>query len=136
MVRVTDSSTPPNSILGANALFQSTVLRPAGNGLFLTPGDPTVTQTGMPVILSESQSSVQSDANGLASFVPSVGSFTGSLEIQIQVSAGTTAALQDVMEILPAGSSGSTSPPTSSPRRGSAPGPTEPLRELRVDSAQ
>ncbi len=42
-VRVTDSSTPPNPVLGASVLFQSTVLRPAGNDLFLTPGDPTVT---------------------------------------------------------------------------------------------
>jgi hypothetical protein len=123
MVRVTDSSTPPNPILGASVLFQSTVLRPAGNNPILTPGDSTVTQTGMTVILSTSQNSVQSDANGLASFVPSVGSFTGMLEIQIQVSTGTTAALQDAMETLPAGSGGNTSPPTSSPWRGSVPAP-------------
>jgi len=36
----------------------------------------------MPVILSASQSSVTSDANGLASFVPTVGSFTGLLEVE------------------------------------------------------
>jgi hypothetical protein len=108
-VRVTDSSTPPNPVLGASVLFQSTVLRPTGNDLTVTSGDPTVTQTGMPVILSASQASVQSDVNGLASFVPSVGSFTGPLEIEIQVSAGTTAALQDVMETFPGGSSGNTS---------------------------
>ncbi len=35
----------------------------------LTPGDPTVTQTGMPVFLGSSQTTVQSDANGLASFI-------------------------------------------------------------------
>jgi len=120
-VRVTDSSTSPNPVLGASVLFQSTVLRPAGNDVILTPGDPTVTQTGMPVFLSASQSTVQSDVNGLASFVPSVGSFTGPLEIEIQVSAGTTAALQDVMETFPAASSGNTSPPTSSPWQGSVP---------------
>jgi len=97
-VRVTDSSTPPNPILGASVLFQSAVLRPAGGDLTLAPGDPTNTQTGMPVILSASQSSVTSDANGLASFVPTVGSFTGLLEVEIQVSAGTSAALEDVEE--------------------------------------
>jgi len=91
---VTDSSTPPNPILGASVLFQSAVLRPAGGDLTLAPGDPTNTQTGMPVILSASQSSVTSDANGLASFVPTVGSFTGLLEVEIQVSAGTSAALE------------------------------------------
>jgi hypothetical protein len=64
----------------------------------------------MPVILSARQSTVQSDVNGLASLVPSVGSFNGTLEIQIQVSAGTTAVLQDELESVPAASGGSTSP--------------------------
>jgi hypothetical protein len=105
-VRVTDSSTPPNPILGASVLFQSAVLRPAGGDLTLAPGDPTNTQTGMPVILSASQSSVTSDANGLASFVPTVGSFTGLLEVEIQVSAGTSAALEDVEESFPQSAGG------------------------------
>jgi hypothetical protein len=109
-VRVTDSSTPPNAILGASVVFQSTVLVPAGNNLILTPGNPAVTQPGMPVILSASQSTVQSDANGLASIVPSVGSFTGTLEIEIQVTAGTGAVLQNELESIPAASSGNTSP--------------------------
>src|SRR5580692_5869870 len=102
-VRVTDSSTPPNPVLGASVLFQSTVLRLAGSDVILTPGDPAVTPTGMPVFLSASQSTVQSDVNGLATFVSSVGSFTGPLELEIQVSAGTTAALQGVMESFPPG---------------------------------
>jgi hypothetical protein len=121
-VRVTDSSTPPNPVLGASVLFQSMVLRPLGNDLTLTPGDPTVTQPGMPVILSASQSVALSDVNGLASFTPSAGSFTGPLEIEIQVSAGTTAVLQDELETFQAGSSGNTSP-TFSPWRGSVPAP-------------
>jgi hypothetical protein len=100
-VRVTDSSTPPNPVLGASVLFQSTVLRPPANELTLTSGDTTVTQTGMPVILGASQSTTTSDANGLANFLPTVGSFTGLLEIEVQVSAGTSAALEDVMESFP-----------------------------------
>jgi hypothetical protein len=131
-VRVADFSTPPNPVLGATVVFQSTVLRPAGNDLTLTPGDPTVTQTGTPVILTASQNTVQSDVSGLASFIPSVGSFTGPLEIQIQVSAGASAALQDVMETFPAGSSGNAFPPTSSPWRGSVPA-LGGLRQLRAD---
>ncbi len=74
-------------------------------------------------------------SDGLASFVPSVGSFTGPLEIEIQVSAGTTAALQDVMETFPAGSSGNTSPPTSSLWHGSVPALRGP-RRLRSDDTQ
>jgi hypothetical protein len=100
-VRVTDSSTPPNPVLGASVLFQSIVLRPPGNDLTLVTGDTTSTQTGMPVILSASQSSVTSDANGLASFVPSVGPFSGLLEVEIQISAGASAALAEVMESFP-----------------------------------
>jgi hypothetical protein len=96
-VRVTDSSTPPNPVLGAGVLFQSTVARPAGNGLTSGAGDPA----GTPVILSTSQSTVQSDANGLASTVPSLGAFSGVLEIEIQVSAGTSAVLQEEVESFP-----------------------------------
>jgi hypothetical protein len=100
-VRVTDSSTPPNPILGASVLFQSMVLRPSGNDLVLTAGDPTITQAGVPVILGASQTITTSDANGLANFLPSIGPFTGVLEVEIQVSAGTSAALEDVMERFP-----------------------------------
>jgi hypothetical protein len=131
-VRVTDSSTPPNAVLGATVLFQSTVLRPVGSDLTTAPGDPSVTQTGMPVILSASQSTVQSDANGLASIVPSAGSFNGPLEIEIQVSAGTTAVLQNELETVPAGSSGDTSP-ISSLWHGSVPAPKGAPRQLRTD---
>jgi len=115
IVRVTDSSAPPNPVLGANVLFQSTVLRPAGSNLTLAPGDPTVSPTGTPDILSVGQSIAQSDINGLASMLPSVGSFTGPLEIELQVSAGSTAVLQDELETFPSVSSGNTSPQTSPP---------------------
>jgi hypothetical protein len=99
IVRVTDSSTPPNPVLGASVLFQSTVLRSTGNNFALTGGN---SQSGMPVILSESQPiPVASDANGLASFLPSVASFTGALQVEIQISAGATAWLQDELEVFP-----------------------------------
>lgn len=100
-VRVTDSSTPPNPVLAANVLFQSTVLRPSGNDLEIATGAPSSSQTGMPVILSSTQTSVQSNASGLVSITPAVGSFNGTLEIVIEVSAGTVANLQDVMESVP-----------------------------------
>ena len=125
-IRVTDNSTPPNPILGASVLFQSTVLRPGGNDPTLVPGDPIVTQTETPVILSASQNTITSDDNGLASVVPSVGSFTGPLEIDIQVSAGATAVLEDELESIPAGSSGNTSP-TFSKWKGSVPARRAPL---------
>jgi hypothetical protein len=97
VVRVTDSSTPPNPVLGASVLFQSTVVRSTGDNLGLSGN----AQSGMPIILSESQSSVVSDGNGLASILPSVGPFTGLLQVEIQVSAGATALLQDELEVFP-----------------------------------
>lgn len=124
-VRVTDSSTPPNPVLGASVLFQSAVMRPAGNNVIVTPTDSTTSQPGMPIILSDGSSSAQSDSNGLASFTPSVGSFTGVLEIEIQASAGTAAALEYVWETFPA-VPGGWSPPTSGPWRG----PGEPALSL------
>ncbi|MGA7221150.1 MAG: hypothetical protein WBX38_22740, partial [Candidatus Sulfotelmatobacter sp.] len=95
-VRVTDFSTPPNPVQAASVLFQTTALRPSGNNLI--PGGP---QSGMPVILSENQSVVQSDINGLASFVPSPGSVSGPLELAIQISAGTSATLLEELESFP-----------------------------------
>jgi hypothetical protein len=129
-VRVTDSSTPPDPVLGASVVFQSTVLRPAGNNPILVNGDPTSGQNQMPVVLSTSQTTVQSSANGLASFVPSIGSFTGTLEIQIQVSAGTSAALQELMESLPQADGSTSSPPIEAPWRGSVPVAKVPERWL------
>jgi hypothetical protein len=128
-IRVTDSSTPPNPVLGASVLFQSTVMRPVGNGLSSGSGESTTGQTGMPVILSESQATVPSDVNGLASVVPSVGSFTGTLEVQVQVSTGTAALLQDTLESVPGAGGGGTSPPVGV-RDGSVPTPRGPPRRV------
>jgi hypothetical protein len=96
-VRVTDSSTPPNPVLGATALFQSTIMRPAGDSL-TPPSDPS--NNG--AILGTSQSTVQSGINGCASLVPSIGMFTGTLLVQMQISAGATAVLQEEVESFPA----------------------------------
>jgi hypothetical protein len=100
-VRVTDSSSPPNPVLGASVLFQSSVMRPSGDGFTTVTGDSTSTQTELPAILSATQSSVQSDPNGLAGIVPSVGSFNGLLQVQIQISAGAYAFIRDVLESVP-----------------------------------
>lgn len=93
-VRVTDSSSPPNTVLAAPVLFQTTVLRPLA-----TPpagGNPVT-----PIILSVSQSTVVSDINGLASLIPSSGGFSAPLEVDVTVAAGTGATLNDPLEILP-----------------------------------
>ena len=117
VVRVTDSSTPPNPVLGASVLFQSTVSRPLGDDSILLQSDPGATQTGMNVVLSVSQNTLQSDGNGLTSFWPSAGSYSGPLEVEVQVWAGTVAALLDVMEAYPGSSGENSSPPSQIPGR-------------------
>jgi hypothetical protein len=101
VVRVTDSSSPPNMVLAASVAFQVTVLRPAGNSPAGGAGGDRSGNPAMPVILSVSQSTAQSDSNGLASVLPSAGAFSPQLEVDVLVTAGANASLQSVSEALP-----------------------------------
>jgi hypothetical protein len=92
VVRVVDQSTPPNSVIGATVIFLSMVLRPEGGS----------GNSGMPVILSTSQATAISDSNGMASIIPSVGAFSGTLEVDITATAGANSSLQYVLQALPA----------------------------------
>lgn len=101
VVRVTDSSSPPNPVIAASVAFQTTVLRPGGttstgDGGETNPGNPA-----MPVTLQVSQSNATSDSNGLASLVPSAGGLSAPLEVEVAIAAGTTALLDDPLEVLP-----------------------------------
>jgi hypothetical protein len=91
---------PPNPVLGSSVLFQSTVTRLISNSTGGASGEPDT--GGDPNILSVSQSSVLCDANGLANIVPSVGAFTGPLEVVVMIATGTSAMLQYGLEALPA----------------------------------
>ncbi|MGA9977010.1 MAG: hypothetical protein WBQ08_00040 [Candidatus Sulfotelmatobacter sp.] len=102
IVRVTDSASPPDPVLGAVVAFQTTVMRPAGSASASGSGVDGTGSPALPVILSVSQTSVQSDANGMASVTPSTGGFSGPLEIQVSATAGTSAALQNVLQAFPA----------------------------------
>jgi hypothetical protein len=100
VVRVTDSSSPPNPVLAATVTFLSTVLRPGGSSSAGGSGETNSGNSGMPVILSVTQSSVTSDVNGLASIVPSSGSFSAPLEVDVMATAGTNATLNDVFQVV------------------------------------
>lgn len=94
VIQVTDSVSPPDPIFGATVGFLTTVLRP---NLESSDGtNPTVL-----VILSVSQSSGTSDVNGLVSIVPSNAGFSAPLEVNVGVSAGTSAALDFPLQLLP-----------------------------------
>ncbi len=92
VVRVVDSASPPDLVLGAAVTFQTMVMRPAAG----TSNEPTT-----PVMLSVSQSSVMSDANGLASIVPSSAGFTGPVQVNVMATAGTSAMLDFPLQLLP-----------------------------------
>ena len=102
VVRVTDSSSPPNPVLAAPVLFTTTVLRPGGSPPAPGNGETNPINPAMPVILSVSQSSATTDINGLTSLVPASGGFSPPVEVNVAVAAGTTAQLDDVLEVLPA----------------------------------
>jgi Big-like domain-containing protein len=131
-VRVTDSSVPPNPVLGRSVLFQSTVTRPISNSTGGASGEPNTGGSGDPNILTVSQSSVLSDANGLANIVPSVGAFTGPLEVVVMITTGTNAMLQYGLEALPA-MSGPVGGPVRPPLRN---GPANRMRRPNRASAE
>jgi hypothetical protein len=99
-MRVTDSSTPPNPVLGAGVAFQTMVGRMPNNQPIVFVGQAGVTQPEVPVILSSSQAMVQSDANGLASIQPSAGSIQGPVVILGTAGAGNST-VQFALQSLP-----------------------------------
>ena len=109
-VQAVDSTVPANPVIAAPVLFQTTVLRPGGTSAEegeSNPGNPA-----MPVILSASQSTVLSDVNGLASVVPSGGGFDPPVEVDVMITAGTGAFLDNPLQLLPgmAGGGGRVAP--------------------------
>ncbi|MGO9085762.1 MAG: IPT/TIG domain-containing protein [Candidatus Sulfotelmatobacter sp.] len=102
IVRVTDSASPPNPVLAAPVLFQTTVMRPGGAPPAGGNGETNPTNPAMPVILNVSQSNVTTDINGLASIVPASGSFSPPLEVDVGATAGTTAQILCPLQLLPA----------------------------------
>ncbi len=115
-VRVTDSSTPPNAVIGAAVSFQTTVLRPGGTSSTGGGGETNSGNPAMPVILAVSESNATTDMNGLASIVPSAGAFSAPLEVDVGVTAGASGWLDYPLQVFPALTSGSdaggTDPPS------------------------
>ncbi|HKT88070.1 MAG TPA: Ig-like domain-containing protein [Candidatus Sulfotelmatobacter sp.] len=100
-VRVTDGSVPPNPIVGAPVVFLTTVLRPGGVVPVPGNGETNPDNPSMPVILQVSQTNSSSDANGLATITPSSGGFSPPLEVDVGITAGTSAAIDAPLWLLP-----------------------------------
>ena len=89
MVQVIDSSLAPNGVLGASVFFQSYIGRVPQNQPIIWTGEAAISLPGMPVILAKSQATVQSAANGLASFPLSTGGVSGNVAVVGSATAGT-----------------------------------------------
>ena len=114
IVRVTDSATPPNVVIAAPVLFQSTVVRPGGTSPGVGDGETNPVNPSQPVILQAAQSTAMTDVNGFASIVPSRSSFSPPLEVDVWVTAGTSALLDFPLQVLPAVAAGGSPSVTSS----------------------
>ncbi len=75
-VRVVDLSSPPIPVIAAPVSFRTTVLRPGGTTAVGLGGESNPGNPAGPVILQVTQSTANTDINGLASFVPSGGGFS------------------------------------------------------------
>jgi hypothetical protein len=100
-VRVTNSATPPNPVMGARVTFQSMMFLPSSPSP-VDGGDGGSGQHPMKVLLGSSQATPASDANGLASVAPSTGGLARPLDIEIMATAGTATPLQYELSIIPA----------------------------------
>lgn len=128
VVRVTDSASPPDAVMGAAVSFLTTVLRPGGISSGGGGEEAETSSPSMPVILNVSQSSALTDVNGLANIVPSSAGFSGPVEVDVSVTAGTSGWLDYPLQILPSEATGTvvtgnrappvSSPPVRMPRRG------------------
>jgi hypothetical protein len=90
IVRVIDSSVPPNPVLGAGVLFVSYVGRLGQNQTIVWAGEAGISQPSMPVIIGKSQTTVQSDINGLASPPLSTQGIPGNVAVVGTATAGTS----------------------------------------------
>jgi len=121
VVRVTDSQSPPDPVLAAPVSFLTTVLRPGGMAPGMGTGEMDPGNPAMPVILKVTQSNVISNVNGLVSVMPSSGGFSAPVEVDVSVSAGTSAFVDDPLLLLPgvsSGASGKCAPPARHPIAG------------------
>ena len=100
VVRVTDSSVPPNPVIAASVVFQFTGERAGGNSTVISAGDTNIYNDPSPVILFNGQSAAQSDVNGLASWKPTTEGFNGDVAILGTATAGTQQ-MQFALQTLP-----------------------------------
>jgi len=128
-IRVTNSATPPNPVMGVPVSFQSMIFLPDADEPVEISGDDGSSQHAMKVLLGSSLVTLVTDSNGLASLPISTGGFSRPLEVEITASAGTGTPLQFELPMLP----GITPTPGGSTGRARRPAPVSVGRQ-RVES--
>ena len=104
-LRVTDSSTPANPVLGATVLVQGAMFLPGGdeqgenNGQ--NNGEASSSNHAMQVVLGSFQNTLVTDSNGIVGFTPSNGGLYRPMDVEVSASAGTAASLQFDFQQLP-----------------------------------
>jgi hypothetical protein len=106
--------------MGATVSFLTTVLRPGGTKSGGAE-DVDTNSSSMPVILNVSQTSANTDVNGLANIVPSSAGFGAPVEVDVLVTAGTNGWLDYPLQILPSEAIGTVVTGIRAPPVGSAP---------------
>jgi hypothetical protein len=107
VVRVVDSGASPHPVMAAPVNFLTTVLRGGGFVPRVGSGDMNPGDPGTPVILKVTQGIAVADAKGLASVAPSSGGYGAPVEVDVSVTAGTSAFIDNPLFLLPAPPSGS-----------------------------
>jgi hypothetical protein len=100
-VRVTDSSNPPNPVLGASVTVQGMMFLPSNDELVENSGESASSNHAMMVLLGSSQRTLVSDGNGLVSMIPTNGGLYRPMDLELVLTTGTSAALQFDLQQLP-----------------------------------
>ncbi len=99
-VRVRDSSSPPNPVLGAVVHFLVTAVKPRIDSRSVV-GEVVTTHPAQPILVSLSEFSAPSDAAGSASLLPELKPEWGALVVSVTVSAGNAQASFDLQVVEP-----------------------------------
>ncbi len=102
VVRVTNSATPPNPVMGVPVVFQSMVFLPDEDAPVEVAGDSGSSEHAMKVLLSSSTTTSVTDGSGLATLQPSTGGLVRPLEIEITATAANGGTLEFELPVLPA----------------------------------
>ena len=100
-VRVTDSSIPAHPVFGVSVSFLDYVGRMPENEPIVWAGETNISQPAMPVILTESKATVQSDMNGTASFAISTGGLSGNVAVIGTATAGSSSVEYEAQQLGP-----------------------------------